>query len=167
MLLCFSLRLFRALTALFVCSVGIAVAAPSGPVALDFTPFGPEHAAKAEDRLAPADESFGEYPMSVMGIENAIRHYDGNGRLDDGPIAYALVAIRDWERRFPRDPWIARELLGLEHAYQHARTSEGFAYAWRVARWLQTDYPQTEAAAHSGHEFGCVAQGGCLTMARP
>jgi len=138
-----------------------ASAASDGPVSLDFTPFGSAHAANAATKLAPADASFGPYPMSVIGISNAIAHYDGTRHLDDGPIAYALAAIRDWESRFPRDPWIARDLFGMQRVYEHARTNEGFAYAQHVATWLQTDYPGTEYAALSGQELACVARGGC------
>ena len=142
------------LTACFVCSAfGAALAATSGPVTLDFTPFGVAHVASASARLAPIDTSFGHYPLSVTGIHNAIRRYDGTTRLDDGPIAYAIVAIRDWETRFPRDPWIPRELLYIQRVYEHAHTDEGLGYAQRVAAWLETDYPATEYAGLSRTEL--------------
>lgn len=127
--------------ACFVCCTAGAFAHTAGPVALDFSPLGGHAAEKAG--LAPADISFGVYPMSVIGIENAIRRYDGTSRLDDGPIAYAVLAIRDWETRFPHDPGIARSLLYLQRAYEHAGTAEGLEYARRTATWLQTDYPAT------------------------
>ena len=111
------------------------------------------HVASASSRLAPIDTSFGHYPLSVTGILNAIRRYDGTTRLDDGPIAYAIVAIRDWETRFPRDPWIPRELLYMQRVYEHARTGEGLGYAQRVAAWVQTDYPATEYARLSRIEL--------------
>jgi hypothetical protein len=104
-------------------------------------------------QLAPADRLFGRYQMSVVGIGNAISRYDGTTRLDDGPIAYAIVAIRDWEQRFPRDPWIARDLLYMQRVYERSRTGEGVTYAQHVATWLQTDYPATEYAALSGREL--------------
>jgi hypothetical protein len=142
------------LTACFVCSTLTAgVAASNGPVTLDFDPFGAAHVANAPLQLAPADISFGQYPMSVTGIENAIHRYDGTTHLDDGPIAYAIVAIRDWETRFPRDPWIPRDLLYMQRVYEHARTEEGRAYAEHVAAWLEADYPQTEFARQSRMEF--------------
>ena len=142
------------LIACFVCSAfGAALSETSGPVTLDFTPFGVAHVASASSRLAPIDTSFGHYPLSVTGILNAIRRYDGTTRLDDGPIAYAIVAIRDWETRFPRDPWITRELLYMQRVYEHARTGEGLGYAQRVAAWVQTDYPATEYARLSRIEL--------------
>jgi hypothetical protein len=143
------------LIACFFCStVAGAVAATNGPVSLDFAPLGVERASDAVADMAPADVSFGQYPMSVTGIENAIHRYDGTSRLDDGPIAYAVVAIRDWERRYPRDPWIPRVLFAMQRVYEHAGTSEGHAYAERIATWLETDYPTTEYADRSRAEFG-------------
>jgi hypothetical protein len=143
-----------ALVACFVCSTfGAAIGEPNGPVTLDFTPLGGAHAASASTALAPADVSFGHYPMSVTGIENAIHRYDGTSNLDDGPVAYAIVAIRDWESKYPRDPWIARDLLSVQRLYQHAHTDEGLAYARHVANWLQTDYPDTQYAGLSGREL--------------
>jgi hypothetical protein len=142
------------LVACFVCSTfGAAIGAANGPVTLDFTPLGGVHAANATTALAPADVSFGQYPMSVTGIQNAIHRYDGTSQLDDGPIAYAIVAIRDWESKYPRDPWIARDLLYFQRLYQHAHTDEGIAYARHVAKWLQSDYPGTEFATLSGREL--------------
>jgi hypothetical protein len=143
------------LIACFFCSTFAgALAETNGPVSLDFAPLGVEHTSDAVADMAPADVSFGQYPMSVTGIQNAIHRYDGTSRLDDGPIAYAIVAIRDWERRYPRDPWIARELLAMQRVYEHARTDEGHAYAEHVATWLESDYPTTEYAEHSRAEFG-------------
>jgi hypothetical protein len=139
----------------FFCStIGTGFAATNGPVELDFAPFGAEHPSDAIADCAPADVSFGQYPMSVTGIENAIHRYDGTARLDDGPIAYAIVAIRDWERRYPRDPWIPRELFAMQRVYEHARTDEGRAYAERVATWVETDYPTTGFAERSRADLG-------------
>ncbi len=137
-----------------ICSTfGAALAATNGPVTLDFTPFGMAHVVNASMQLAPADRLFGRYQMSVVGIGNAISRYDGTTRLDDGPIAYAIVAIRDWEKRFPRDPWIARDLLYMQRVYERSHTGEGLTYAQHVAKWLQTDYPGTEYATLSGGEL--------------
>jgi len=141
------------LIACFACTFGAALAATDGPVALDFTPLGTGHASNASTQLAPADEGFGKYQMSVSGIENAIHHNDGTQRLDDGPIAYAIVALRDLESRFPQDPAIARDLFYMQRVYEHARTYEGFGYAQRIAKWLRTDYPESKYATWSGWDL--------------
>jgi hypothetical protein len=128
-----------------------AAAHEDGPVALDFTPLGT--AAEVTGASAPMDVSFGIYPMSILGIESAIHRYDGTRSLDDGPIAYAIPAIRDWEHRFPHDPWIARELLSMERVYAHARTDEGDRYARAVAVWLERDYPHSHYTTLCRRDF--------------
>jgi hypothetical protein len=122
------------------------------PIALDFTPLGTQAASPVHE--APADMSFGIYPLSVFGIENAIKRADaraddyasGLERFDVGPIAYSVVAIRDWERRYPSDPWIPKELLGLCHFYVHVGTSDARAAATQAADWLRHDYPSSAYA---------------------
>jgi len=54
-----------------------------------------------------------------------------------------VLAIRDWEHRYPRDPWIPENLFALERVYLHAGTDEGREYAGRVTVWLLQDYPQS------------------------
>ena len=122
------------------------------PVALDFTPLG--QTAVSGTHAAPADVNFGTYPLSVLGIENVIRHADarvdayahGAERWNVGPIAYTVVAIRDWERRYPGDPWIAKDLLSLYRFYAHVGTAESRDVAARAMTWLEHDYPNSEYA---------------------
>ena len=103
--------------------------------------------------LAPADEYFGHYRLSVLGIANTIR--DSGTRMDegkaaamiDGPLAFATDAIRAWERQFPRDPWIARDLFALQLVYLHARTPRGNELARSTEAWLVADYPNSQEAA--------------------
>ena len=126
----------------------------TGPVTLDFTPLGAPTVSNGAN--APMDVSFGTYPMSVLGIARAIHHYDGTKRLDDGPIAYAIVAIRDWEHHYPNDPWIARELLAMQRVYEHAHSAEGAAYERAVAMWLENDYPSSVFAISSRSDLAKV-----------
>ena len=128
-----------------------AFARATGPVTLDFTPLGAP--ATVGGASAPMDMTFGIYPMSVFRIAQAIHRYDGTKRLDDGPIAYAIVAIRDWERRYPNDPWIPRELLAMQRVYEHAHTAEGTAYERSVATWLENDYPSSAFAGSSRRDL--------------
>jgi hypothetical protein len=112
--------------------------------------------AAAEDlsKLAPADEYFGRYQLSVLGIANAIR--DAETKLDagadaatviDGPLAYANDAIVAWEAAYPQDPWIAKDLLALETAYLKARTPAGHDLAASTLAWLAKDYGASHYAA--------------------
>jgi hypothetical protein len=103
--------------------------------------------------LAPADEYFGRARMSVLGIANTIR--DAGARIDegspppsrvDGPLAFVGDAIRDWQRQFPRDPWIARDLYALELVYLRVHNPQGLALARSTENWLVRDYPDCTAA---------------------
>jgi hypothetical protein len=133
-----------------------AVLADQGGIAvtLDYTPLGEQTASSAGTSAAPADINFGIYPLSVLGIENTIRSAEtrvgdyarGIERVDDGPIAYSVVAIRDWEHRYPHDPWIAKDLLALAKFYAHIGTPDGRARATAVAEWIRHDYPVTASA---------------------
>lgn len=103
--------------------------------------------------LAPADEYFGRYNMSVLGIANSIR--DAGKRADEGsnatsmlngPLAFAADAVRAWEAKYPSDPWIPRDLLALESVYVRIHTDASLTLAVRTQKWLASDYPRSEAA---------------------
>lgn len=103
---------------------------------------------KASGRLAPADEYFGHYAMSVLGIANILR--DAPARFSDsanrssnidGPLSFVSDAIHAWERKYPNDPWIAKDLYALEIVYLHAPAPRALALAMLTQAWLAHDYP--------------------------
>jgi len=102
--------------------------------------------------LAPADEYFGHMKMSVLGITNTIR--DAGLRIDHGDNPEAIVsglswtedAIRDWEKHFPRDPWILKSLTNLRHVYERVTSPHGVDAQHRIGSWIDHDFPATEAA---------------------
>jgi len=145
----------RALNLLVLAALISGVLAATSParagttaVSLNFSPLG-EVSRSVAPASAPADISFGPYPLSVFGVVNAINRADKQLtdreplRFTDGPIAYAVLAIRDWEHRYPRDPWIPQNLFALERVYLHAGSNEGREYAGRVAVWLLEDFPHS------------------------
>jgi hypothetical protein len=104
--------------------------------------------------LAPADEYFGHYNLSVLAVANTIR--DAGVRLDtggdprtmlSGPLSFVTDAMKDWEGKYPSDPWIAKDLLALEAVYLRVPTDEGFRLATQTEAWLIADYPNTDYAA--------------------
>jgi hypothetical protein len=106
--------------------------------------------------LAPADEYFGHYNLSVLGIANNIR--DAGSRIDlggdihvmlTGPLSFATDAIKSWEDQYPSDPWIARDLLALEAVYLKVPSDECFRLASKTEAWLMADYPNTIYAAQA------------------
>jgi hypothetical protein len=114
--------------------------------------------------LAPADEYFGRYNLSVLGIANHIR--DAGTRIDygsdirsmlTGPLGFATDAIKAWEQEFPGDPWIAKDLLALEAVYLKVPTDECFRLASQTEAWLVTDYPNTIYAAQGRKQLANAA----------
>ena len=120
-----------------------------GILALLFVFSGVGALAADRSQLAPADEYFGRLKMSILGIANTIR--DAGLRLDagaspadvmNGSLAFASDAIQDWEHRYPRDPWIPRDLAALQSAYEKIQTAQGQELARKTAAWRQHDFPQ-------------------------
>ena len=102
--------------------------------------------------LAPADEYFGHMKMSVLGIANAIK--DAGLHLDRGDNPEAIVsglswtedAIRDWEKHFPRDPWIPKSLINLRHVYERVTSPHGLDALNRIGGWMERDFPAPPSA---------------------
>lgn len=110
--------------------------------------------------LAAADEYFGHYKLSVLGIANTIR--DAGARIDSGadpqtllggPLSYVTDALHDWEGRYPSDPWIAKDLLALEVVYLRVSSDDGFRLATQTESWLIADYPNSDQAAQGRSEL--------------
>lgn len=77
-------------------------------------------------RMAPADEYFGRHKESVLEIRNRLDAFDRRSdeeMLDPG-TRHALDdlqdAIRDWQHKYPGDPWLPRMLQRLVRDYQRA-----------------------------------------------
>ncbi len=103
--------------------------------------------------LAPADEYFGRFNLSVLGIANTIR--DAGARMDSGtdprsmlsgPLSFVTDAVQGLEQKYPSDPWIAKDLLALEIVYLRVPGDDGFRLASQTASWLIADYPKTPYA---------------------
>jgi hypothetical protein len=123
-------------------------------IAVFFATLAPAMAQDSLRGLAPADEYFGRYNLSVLGIANTIR--DADTRLNSGgdphamlsgPLSFVTDAMKDWEQKYPTDPWIAKDLLALEGVYLHVPTDEGFRLASQTEAWLIADYANTDYAA--------------------
>ncbi len=103
--------------------------------------------------LAPADEYFGRFNLSILGVTNTLR--DAGNRLDaggdpraivDGPLSFVTDALHDWESKYPSDPWIAKDLFALEGLYLRVPGDAGFRLASRTEAWLVADFPSTSYA---------------------
>jgi hypothetical protein len=115
------------------------------------TPAGAQDALRG---LAPADEYFGRFDLSILGVANTIR--DAGNRVDggadpqamiNGPLYFATDALHDWEKKYPNDPWIPKELLALETVYLRVPGDDGVRLASQTEAWLVADYPNSAYAA--------------------
>src|SRR5579872_6853116 len=64
--------------------------------------------------MAPADEYFGRFKMSILEIRNRLDAMDR--KLDEEMLRPGTIqeldnlrnAILDWKHKYPRDPWLPR-----------------------------------------------------------
>jgi cyanate lyase len=125
----------------------LASAAPSGSV---------HRGAKA-----PADEYFGRLKMSILGVRNVINvaDYRADGATDNGArdLCHKLMltedALRDWQAKYPDDPWIPKFGYALVKVYEkidaalHKESSnDASVHAIDLAGWLDRSYPDSEFA---------------------
>jgi hypothetical protein len=106
---------------------------------------------QARTRIAPADEYFGRAHMSILEIGNRI--HDTTYRAAHGVPASQLLsqneliedAVRDWESKYPADPWLPLDAAQVVHLYGLMQTQNGrmhmhMAYAWLVAHFAGRPY---------------------------
>ena len=98
---------------------------------------------------APADEYFGPFKESILGIRN---HLVDMERKNDTQLITAIVgidnveiAIEDWQRHYPRDSWLPGFLDRVVHVYARAHALAS-ARARRALTLLEHAYPRTEEA---------------------
>jgi len=102
--------------------------------------------ADANPNAAPADEYFGPAKQSVLEIRNRLNDFDkrdARSMLDPDVATYLdhlQVAIRDWQRQYPRDPWIPYELAHLVREYWRCGQVSG-AQGSNALADLRSSYP--------------------------
>jgi hypothetical protein len=101
-------------------------------------------------RVAPADEYFGKLKMSVLGIRNTIKDVGLNLDIDQkrwveqaSKAAFAEDAVRDWEKKYPQDTWLAKTVFALERMYAKLDSDEGRKHAVASMNWLVHDFPKS------------------------
>jgi hypothetical protein len=107
-------------------------------------------AALSMSRFAPADEYFGQFKLSILGIRNQIHDiglaYDYNHDIANAAFGKAVMteeSLRDWERKYPFDPDLARHVYLLSHLYQKFDLQEARVKARQTEAWLLSKYPHT------------------------
>jgi hypothetical protein len=146
--------LFFVITTAFQSLASLPAAATTRHVAARRVPT--RHAAKrhvayrAAIRVAPADEYFGRLKMSILGIRNslhdlALKLQYSPDKSEDVLGAASMVedALKDWEHKYPADPWLAKNVFELTSLYARVHTAHGQDSAARTLRWLLARYGRT------------------------
>jgi hypothetical protein len=110
----------------------------------------PAHKKAAPIRVAPADEYFGKLKMSVLGIRNTIKDVGANIEIDqtrwaqlESKAAFAEDAMRDWEKKYPPDTWLAKMVFALERMYAKLDSDDGRKRSVAAMKWLVHDFPKS------------------------
>jgi len=90
--------------------------------------------ATTSNDLAPADRYFGRLKMSILGIRNSIKDL----LVED--------ALRDWQAKFPRDPWIPKFTFSLAQLYAKLDLDDARTRRDDMLDWLDATYPDSEFA---------------------
>ena len=103
--------------------------------------------------LAPGDEYFGPLKLSFIGIRNTLRdtglRYDVNHDLSKQTFATAQLterSIRDWEKKYLRDPQLPRAVFALQRLYTKVLSQESRDRARATAMWLTSDFRRSPQA---------------------
>jgi hypothetical protein len=98
---------------------------------------------------APGDEYFGPMKISYLGIDNTAHDvaiesgaYTTNSGLISR-IRFADLALRDWERRYPKDPQLARSYYLMIRALKKIYTQSAQQEAWRYMQHVIQAFPRT------------------------
>ena len=139
-----------------VSALALAFATPQPAVARTHVAY-----AKLVSRVAPADEYFGRLKMSILGIRNQLRDLDQRlsytpdaGAAVLGTAAFVEDAIRDWEAKYPSDPWLPRSVYQLTHLYARIHTGDGHVKAVNALHWLVTRYHSSPFCTVAQTEVG-------------
>jgi hypothetical protein len=141
----------RLLACISLVAATTTAALPGAPTAKPTAKPVPAHHAPAPHvRVAPADEYFGKLKMSVLGIRNTIKDVGANLDIDQtrwaqlaSKAAFAEDAIKDWERKYPQDTWLAKTVFALERMYAKLDTDDGRKRSIASMKWLIHDFPKS------------------------
>ena len=131
-----------------------ASAAPAHPASSSSKPATKPQTKPAAIRLAPADEYFGPMKMSVLGIRNEIHDLtiryevsaDADHKLSKSIMSIALLteaSLADWEKKYPADNQLARDVYLLQHLYAKIDADDARAKAKYCSNWLFSHYGKT------------------------
>lgn len=145
--------------ALLSCALAVAAAPSHAPSSRARTPRDPclslpskwqRAACESYGGSAPGDEYFGPLKISYLGIDNTahdVTIQSGAYTTDAGLISrirFADLALRDWERKYPRDPQLPRSyylmIRALSKIYTQSAQQEAWVYMQHVVHHFPGSY---------------------------
>ena len=103
--------------------------------------------------LAPADRYFGRMKMSILGIRNSLSDLSADAAVHPenaqhilDKVAFVDDALHDWQKHFPRDPWIPKYTYTLAQLYGKLGMDEARSRREATLDWLEATYPESEYA---------------------
>ncbi|MBV9717898.1 MAG: hypothetical protein JOZ77_01145 [Candidatus Eremiobacteraeota bacterium] len=103
---------------------------------------------------APADEYFGPYKQSILEIRNRLNDYDlrDSGYMLDPAVPSYLdhlqLAIVDWQRKYPRDPWLPATFAHLIREYWRAGQASS-EHGMSALAFMRSAYPDSSETTRS------------------
>jgi hypothetical protein len=110
---------------------------------------------------APADEYFGQFKMSILGVRNVVTDIDARADTAAEDAARGMChklmlaenALRDWQAKYPDDNWIPKLGYAMLKDYEKVDTAIvaddshlASVHAVDLAAWLDITYPNSEFA---------------------
>jgi hypothetical protein len=120
--------------------------APTGPKPPAVSKFR-QHQLDMMRVSAPGDEYFGRLKMSYLGIDNTFRDESiraGAYTTDSHIISrvnFAEDALRDWYKRYPKDPQLPRSYFLAYAMYKKIWTQPGQTEAWTYLHIIRQRWP--------------------------
>ncbi|MBD5606331.1 MAG: hypothetical protein IAI48_14775 [Candidatus Eremiobacteraeota bacterium] len=102
-------------------------------------------------RTAPADEYFGDYKESPLGVRNEVARVNkyldkGWGYRMEGQALLVDSAVEDWQKQYPRDQTLPGTLLDVYELMQRVSTDKTKDAAARLKSILLVQYAPTRQA---------------------
>ena len=114
----------------------------------------PLGASAALSQVAPAQQRFGAAQLTVVQMRDRLAELSSRADADPADAAPILAgaravdaAMRAWQARYPRDPWIPTCAYTLAELYGKLDRPDAHARRTATLDWLVETYPQSDYAA--------------------
>jgi hypothetical protein len=102
-------------------------------------------------RTAPADEYFGQYKYSPIGVRNEVTRINkyldkGWGYRMENDALFVDSALEDWQHQYPRDETLPSTLLDAYELMERVQTAKTEEAAERLKAILIVQYPASRQA---------------------